>query len=414
MLHVNDVHAILYIGSWARKEMSYTIENGDIKFLNDIDVLIITKDKIHKQNIKFLRDITSKAINEDYLSYEDYVATEGVHNFYVDIRNYCTEDLKGIIPRMKYYDIFTEPQPIYTKHNDVAGLFPKVTLNDIPLQDGLVHLFNRMALLIEWNPIVIRKNRDLIILVLKAYSAILEALLLIDKKYVISLKEKADIFHENYKTDFYELWQKHPDLADRINLMVDMKINYYKYHDKIDEDTVLSTWIYAKKDIMITTIYTINKIYKTNFELSLDPNNISAIINFLKGKNGFAISPYIKIYSKKKFGFEPEFLINLIYLLVRYRYFLKFNGSAVSKKHVNFISKVLGSTKEPTSQLYLAILPLLCGIGYTQDKVITNEELINIANTYLNNISLQKDIHSDIVEKFKEIFRTWELFTFEQ
>lgn len=412
---VDDVLAILYIGSWSNIEMSYTLSENGVDFLNDIDVLVITKEKI--DNIKYIRDLASKAINKDYFSYEDYVTTTGAHNFYVDIRNYVVDDLKNIIHRIKYYDIFTDAKPIYVENDDVVKLFPTIELKKIPYQDSLIHLFNRMALLVEWNPIIVNEDRKLLIFVLKAYSAILDSLLLKNGKYVTSLKQKAHIFNDCYKTDFYELWKILPNLHDRVGIMVDMKINYYKYHENIDDKKILDIWINSKRDIMIVTIYMINYIYKTNFELALDTKNICDIVDFLKSKNGFAVEQFIKEYSKKRFGLYSPLLANLAYMLIRYRYFSKFDTIDKPKKR-EIITKTFSDIKEPTSELYLATFSLLGGIDYLQDKVIYNKDLIYMANSHLDNISLQKYnkinviIDDIVINRFKEIFRIWELFTF--
>ncbi|MFC1944523.1 hypothetical protein ACFLX5_03400 [Chloroflexota bacterium] len=412
--HATDVLAIFYIGSWAHKEMSYTVEDGHVSFLNDIDVLVVTKKKMTRDEVKALRDETSRAINPNYIEYEDYVKMEGFHNLYVDIRSISIAELTGITPRIKYYDIFTDPSIVYLRDSDDHDLLPKIELEDIPLTDGLVHLFNRMALLVEWQPSLIKQDKTLIILVLKAYSAILEALLLLQKRYVVPLREKVKVFHEIYEHEFDELHAALPDLANRLDRMVDMKVNFGKYYPEIGTKDILDIWNGAREDSIIVTIYMINAIYKTNFGLSTDAENTLQILKFLEKKNGFVVNHYVRHHIKKHGIRLPKPLMPLTYLGIRYLYFSKFSEFNGSSRFSKTMCKSLRSTKEPTSVLYLTILSLLAGIAYSKDEVRRNELLVSLADDYLTQISINGQGYPDTLTKFREVFRIWELFTFER
>jgi hypothetical protein len=410
--HVHDVLAILYIGSWATQEMSYVEDRGQLRFLNDIDVLVITEHKMNSGEVKLLRDKVSRIINPDYIEYEDYVSTEGLHNLYVDIRNISQDGLRALNPRIKYYDIFNDPSVIYIKDRNVAENLPKIELENIPHTDGLTHLFNRIALLVEWHPHIVEKDITLLILILKAYIAILDALLLLAGRYVSSIKEKADVFGNIFTREFGELSDAVPDLADRVYKMIDIKINFYRYHPIYTGQDVLDIWNNARNDILVVIIYAINSIYKTRFKLAPDSGNLLELLKFLEKHNGLTVIPYIK-HRVRRYGFElPAFLMPFAFIAIRYMYFSRFKEFIHSQSRYNIFFKSIASTRDPTTLLYLSAMALLAGVVYSDKEVFQDNKLIEAVNGYLDDASFIDD-SKDLITRFKEAFRIWELLTFE-
>ena len=410
--HVHDVLAILYIGSWATQEMSYIEDRGQLRFLNDIDVLVITEHKMNSGEIKLLRDKVSRIINPDYIEYEDYVSTEGLHNLYVDIRNISQDGLRTLNPRIKYYDIFNEPSFIYVRDRHVSENLPKIELEGIPRTDGLIHLFNRIALLVEWHPHIVEKDITLLILILKGYTAILDALLLLAGRYATSIKEKADVFRNIFTKEFGELSDAAPDLADRVYKMIDIKINFYRYYPTYTGHDILDIWNNARNDILVVTIYAINSVYKTRFKLALDSRNMLELLKFLEERNGFTVIPYIQ-HRVRRYGFElPAFLMPFAFIAVRYMYFSRFKEFIRSQSRYRIFFRSIKSTRDPTTLLHLSAMALLAGIIYTDKEVFHDNKLLEAVKGYLDDASFIDD-SQDVITRFKEAFRIWELLTFE-
>jgi hypothetical protein len=254
----------------------------------------------------------------------------------------------------------------------------------------------------------------LLILVLKAYTAILDCLLLLAGKYVVSLKEKADIFQTVFSDEFNELHKALPDLADRAQKMVDIKINFNKYYFKLTNDDLFNIWVNARNDIVIVTLFVINRLYKTRFELSLDAVNILGVIGFLEKHNGFAVIPYIN-HRLRKYGFNlPSFLRPFAFIAIRYLYFKRLKESNRYRYRHQPFSRSIRSTREPTTILYMSALALLAGITYTEQEVTHDSRLVGLASEYLADLSFHNRVSQEMVSQFKESFRIWELFTFER
>lgn len=405
--YVPDSEAILYIGSFGKKEMGYIItEDNNIQFLNDCDVMFITRKRAEPSTIKLLRDKLSKMANKDYVEFEDAVNQDKYYNFYVDPRNMTLEDLKKITSRIKYYDIFNNPNLLYIKDDTLLELFPKIDLNKIPLEDGLVHLFNRMALLIEFSPHIIKDPNVQLIFVAKAYSAILESLLLYNGNYVSSYRAMASKFRYTYCMH-EELCLILPGLEDRASHFIDIKTDFHPHYNKYGIEDIIPMWEQAKIDIIYTTIYLINKIYKKEFGFSIDIDNIIKIIKFLESNNRFVIYPYVK--SKPLLRFVP---MKIIQTAINLKFFNKYYGPIFS------IEKSFKIPTDITSCLYCLTLLSLASLNYNgQDNDFKNNGLYFIPIdkcTYIIPIELVKIKKiEDFLKIYATIFRQWEAFVFE-
>ncbi len=405
--YVPDTDAILYIGSFGKREMSYVITEYDsIKFLNDCDVMFITRNRVGSSMIKFLRDELSKMVNKDYAEFEDAVGQNKYYNFYVDPRNMVLDDLNKITPRIKYYDIFDKPNILYVKDKDVLKLFPKIDLNNIPLEDGLVHLFNRMALLVEFSPHIINDINVQLMFVAKSYSAILESLLLYSGDYTSSYKEMTKKFKYTYHTH-EELYQALPGLEDRATTFINIKTDFNSHFNKYNIEEVIPMWEQARIDMVYTTIYLINNIYRKQFDFNMSYDNTVRLINFLESNDRFVIYPYIK--SKPLLRFVP---MRVIQIVINLKFFNKYYGPIFS------IEKSFKIPTDITSYLYC--LTLLSLVSLNHDGEDKNFKTNRLYLSTVNRLSEIMSIEPTKIEKigdflilYATIFRQWEAFVFE-
>lgn len=410
--YVPDSEAILYIGSFGKREMGYIItKDDDVKFLNDCDIMFITKKRVKSSMIKLLRDKLSKMVNKDYVEFEKAADQGKYYNFYVDPRNMAIEGLKKITSRIKYYDIFNEPNVLYVRNKDILRLFPKIDLKNVPLEDGFIHLFNRMALLVEFSPHIIKDTNVQLIFVAKIYSAILESLLLYSGDYTSSYKEMAKKFKYTYCMH-EELYRALPGLEYRASMFVNIKTDFNPHFNKYDIEDIIPMWEQAKMDIIYTTIYLINRMYGKQFGLNMNYDNIIQIVNFLESNDRFVIYPYVK--NNPLLRFVP---MKIVQTMVNLKFFNKYYSPIFS------IEKSFKIPTDITSYLYCTTL---LSLTFLNNEFLNNDDADNdfknnmsyiSAVDRLSNMINTKHIKIDNIENFLKlyatVFRQWEAFVFE-
>ncbi len=329
-----DPISILLFGGFGKGEGSLQFINGKPVPFNDFDFYVVTKykiddDKLDKISMNASKEIGMGGLEIAYFPKEGYDANK---YFHVDVRCLPVNKMKNLMNIQRYYELKYGTQIIYGKNilkdmNDIKS-------ENIPVSDGLRNLFNKLHTMLlglkeNYNE---DQKKIRIFWSYKCYMSICEALLILNKKFAPTAKERNEIFSKIYKNNFPYIHKEIPDLATKIKKATNFKL---KPDFNLDAEKL---WNDSLKDILIVFEYYIRKITKTE--------DIGEAINkklpyfyfepFIKNKIGFNLWPvqyilnigYTKILAKEKeFYFKPLFtwkdvglrMILPIYYLLKYK-----------------------------------------------------------------------------------------------
>lgn len=252
----NNLVSIILIGGFARGEGSITPDKEKVHLMNDFDIFIITKSPLSIDLKQLSLQCLQKCGIKSNFSFEK---STGVMQFYIDFRNMTLEELGQVAPFIKYYEIRNSARVIYGEN--VLNLIPNYNLSDIPLEEGLRHMFNRLSLLAEYlAPSYSSKNpeeqRTALFFIGKCYLSIAEALLLYSGDFLCSYRKRAQVFSAVYRKKFPQLWEKIPDLDKKVHFHTLLKL---KPLEKNFDITKL--WFEARDDTLRVIEFYINQIY---------------------------------------------------------------------------------------------------------------------------------------------------------
>jgi len=294
----NPISIVLF-GGFGKGEGSIHAVNGKPTPFNDFDLYVITKEKLTDDELDKISMNASKEIGMGGLEVA-YFPQEGYDSnkfFHVDVRcipYYSLDNLMGI---QRYYELKYGSQVIYGDET-VLDKIKEIKPENIPESEGLRNLFNKLHTMLlglqkEYNE---DQRKVRIFWSMKCYMSICEALLIFDKKFMPTSRERAELFADIYRRDFPELYEKIPNLPKKIETATNFKL---KPNFKIDGENL---WNAALKDIIIVFEYAVKKISGTE--------NVSEAINKKLPYH------YFKPYLQQKIGFNffpAQYALNIGY-----------------------------------------------------------------------------------------------------
>lgn len=315
---IKDVESVLIYGGFGRGEGSVKKSNNKYYPANDFDVYVITRKKADDEVLDNIarrvaeklgsRGIPFKRFDKDW-SFEN--------NFYLDLKCLTLDELKRLFPMLRYYELRNASNVIYGK--DVRNLIPDYKIEDIPFGEGVRILLNRMTHLVEYLSLD-GKHNDIVLsfFCAKAYIDSCTSLSFLSRRYYPSYKKRMEDFYENYKNDFPELYEKLPDLNEKVRKYTLWKLNF---NGELPEKDAVKFWLQTRKDFMEVVKYFFSRFLNKKIESIEELSN--AIINL--GEEYYF--PYAKHYLKNNFGINSDFLSKiarrLIPLRFKYLYFLR-------------------------------------------------------------------------------------------
>jgi len=268
---------------------------------NDFDLYIITERKLSDEKLDEISMNASRAIGMGGLEVARYPG-EGYDSnrfFHVDVRCIPYNKLGKLMKIRRYYELKYGSQVIYGK--DVFDRMNVIRQEDLSNSDGLRNLFNSLhQMLLGLNEDYNEEKRKVrIFWSYKCYMSICEALLMFSKKFRATSRERSELFGEIYHREFPELFDKIPDLVDKVQRATDFKL-------KLDfEDDHEELWNEALKDLLIVFEYYVKKMTGNG--------NVGSSIN---EKLPYT---YFKPFLEEKIGFNffpAQYVLNLGYLNV--------------------------------------------------------------------------------------------------
>ncbi len=297
-LGTNLISTILF-GGFGKGEGSIQFVDDKPVPYNDFDLYVVTKKKLTDKELDRISMNASKKIGMGGLEVA-YYPEEGYDSnkfFHVDVRCIPYNKLNKLMNIQRYYELKYGSQVI--QGNDkVLDKINIINPDKIPLSEGLRNLFNKLHTMLlglrkEYNE---DQRKIRIFWSYKCYLSICEALLILSRRFEPTSLERAGLFSEIYKKNFPDLYEKIPDLPEKVRKATNFKL---KLNFNIDHNEL---WQTALKDILIVFEYYLRKVTGIN--------NVSYAIN---RKLPYT---YFKPYLEEKIGinlFPSQYMLNLGY-----------------------------------------------------------------------------------------------------
>jgi len=315
---IKDVESVLIYGGFGRGEGSVKKANNRYYPANDFDVYAITRKKADDDVLDEIARRVAEKLGSKGIPFKRFDKDWSFeNNFYLDLKCLTLDELRRLFPMLRYYELRNASNVIYG--NDVRNLIPDYKIDEIPIGEGIRILLNRMTHLVEYFSLN-GKHNDVVLsfFCAKAYIDSCTALSFLSKRYFPSYKKRMEDFYANYEKDFPDLYEKLPDLNEKVKKYTLWKLNF---NGEMPEKDAIKFWLQTRKDFIGVVKYFFSRFLNRKIETTEELSN--AIINL--GKDYYF--PYAKYYLKNNFGINSYFLSEiarkLIPLRFKYLYFLR-------------------------------------------------------------------------------------------
>ncbi|MEK6872553.1 MAG: hypothetical protein AABW90_00895 [Nanoarchaeota archaeon] len=372
----NKMISIILFGGFGKGEGSIQFINNKFVPYNDFDFYIITEKKLSDKELNKISMNASKEIGMGGLEIAYFPEQEydSKKFFHIDVRCIPYDHLSKLMKIQRYYELKYGSRVIYGDKT-VLHKIKEIKPEEIPFSEGLRNLFNKLHTMLLGLSKSYNKEQEKIKIFwsYKCYLSICEALLLLDRKFAPTSVERANLFINNYKKDFPDLYEIIPNLpekvrkATRFKLKLDFNINHKKL------------WDIALKDILIVFKYYLKKFVGGDNNGAEDIG--SGIINYVENGdikdiiNNKLPYTYFKPYLNERIGFN--FFLS--------QYLLNFGYFNVLRKKDKIYFKPLLNWKDVGLRMILPVYYLLKAYQEVEQE-IKQENIQEIPKSHTNQI----------------------------
>jgi|TARA_Y100000034_G_scaffold126632_1_gene178130 hypothetical protein len=297
-----DPVSVVLFGGFGKGEGSVYFVDGKPVPFNDFDLYVVTKEKMSEEELDEMSMNASKEIGMGGLeiAYFPNDSYDVKKHFHVDVRCLPMGKLDELMNIQRYYELKYGSQVIYGDEL-ILDKMNEIKRESLPDSDGLRNMFNKLHTMLlglqgEYNE---DSERVRIFWSYKSYMSICEALLISEKKFEATSRERAMRFEEIFDYSFPELRKKIPGLVSKVKIATEFKL---KPDFNMDVEKL---WDEALRDILVVFEYYVERM------TGLD--NVGDAIN---GKLPYT---YFAPFLKEKIGFNffpAQYVLNLGYVNV--------------------------------------------------------------------------------------------------
>lgn len=292
---LNPISIILF-GGLGKGEGS--LYKGEL--FNDIDMYVVTKNKVPEKKLEEVGIKASKKINtggQEFIESPNEIY-DAKKFFHVDLRNIKYSDIPKLKKTTRTFEIKNSSKILYGK--DIRPMI-KIQKEDLSLSEGLRHLFNKSCFLLMTlderrlkGKFLKDEKKYLIYHCMKTFLGCAEALLLAKKDDASTYKERNDLFKKHYK--------EFPELTKKVDFATKLKLNleFEKIKDPI------KFWKEARDFLD----FTLKHIAKNNLKIKFKDRK--ELVKKLYEKLPYIyFEPYIPF---NKITFLSQYFLNFLYL----------------------------------------------------------------------------------------------------
>jgi len=344
--NIPGIRSIILAGSFGKGEGSVLVDSQRVKPLRDFDLCIIFSKKVPPRD--FIKNIQKK-LQDRFCSIKD----NDYHLMGDLIPEISATTLENInsLPDISTYDL-KKCKVIYG--DDVRSKI-KWDLKDLPLRTNARALFQKAIALIGafhskyLNGDIPPHLRDSFLReTSRAYIEICVGLCLLANRYNSSCIQRLEVVREIYRKEFPELYERVPDLLNKIETSTKYKLDPSNNRMNVD---LLNYWFKTRDDLGEVMKYYFSRYLNILFE-----NWMQFATSLERNLTKEYYLPVIRAFSKNKGLPTNRFVLNLFNLLFNAKVNMEYSKLAIKNTHLS--------------------LPLLCGVSSPSIKVFSTAPLI--------------------------------------
>jgi len=388
--NLSGIRSIILAGGFGKGEGSVLVNNGSVKPLRDMDLVILFREKtpstvlIKNLQEKLQDKFCSKNVDDEYYLMGDLIP---------DIKATTLESINSF-PDIFTYDL-KKCKIIYGE--DVRSKI-KWNLEDIPLRTNARALFQKAIALIgafhvEYldGEIPPHFRESFLRETSRAYIEICVGLCLLAKRYDPSSIQRLDILREIYEKEFPDLYEIVPDLVDKVETSTRYKLD--PANNTIDVN-LLEYWFETRDDLG-----EVIKFYFSEY-LNIPFRNWAQFATSIEShltKEYYL--PVIAAFLKNKNAPTNSLVLSFSNLLFNIKENIEYSRLAFRNRHLSI--PLLYGISSPAIKV-LSTTPLVL-FSINRDKTL-NSIYINMALKKLKFAKLNKKRHKDLWEEARSRF----------
>lgn len=382
---LSGIRSIILAGGFGKGEGSVLIDSEGVKPLRDFDLVIVFREKTPP--VKFMKNIQEKLQNR-FCSVKVQDEYYLCNDLIPEIKPTTLQNINSL-PDIFTYDL-KHCQIIYGE--DLRSQI-KWDLKDLPLRTNARALIQKaIALIGAFHSEYLNKEippelRDSFLReTSRAYIEICVGLCLLAQRYDSSCIRRLETLKEIYRTEFADLYEKIPDLVEKIDASSKYKLD--PGNNKISAN-LLDYWFETRDDLGEVIQYYYSRYLNVPFENWVQFSN--ALEKNLTRKYYL---PVIDAFLKNRHLPANYFVMNLSNLLFNIKENLDYSRLAFGERHLSI--PLFDGTSAPVIKV-ISITPLVL-FSVNRDGSV-NSQFIDIALRKLNFVKLNKKEHKNAWEE---------------
>ncbi len=227
ILHLNPESLIL-IGSFAKGEATILLEDGNLKFLSDFEIVVISRKYLLRSTIKKIEKLAADISQKTGLEV-------GISGISLSLCSMFPPLFKTLRPTITNYDLKYGSRIVHGKN--YLEKLPDFKPQDIPLWEGIRLLFNRMSAALKYFLSNNQPTGESPFHIYKVVLACQDALLLSTGNYHPSYAVRNQMLQELFPRHFSELNRKLPRF-----LPLTIAATDYKLKGKVSSQDATGLW----------------------------------------------------------------------------------------------------------------------------------------------------------------------------
>lgn len=385
---VSGIHSIMLAGSFGKGEGSVLVDSQWVKPLRDFDIVIIFRKKAPPRNL--IRNIQKRlqdrfcSIKDDYYLMGDLIPEIGATTL---------ENLNSL-PDIGTYDL----KKCKVLHGEDVRAKIKWNLEDLPLRTNARALFQKAIALTGAfhtkyfnGEIPLHLKDSFLRETSRAYIEICVGLCLLAKQYNSSCIRRLEIVREIYRKEFPDLYERVPDLVDKIEASTKHKLD--PANNRITDNS-LDYWFETRDNLGEVIKYYSSRYLNIPFEnwmqfaTSLEPSLTKEYY-----------LPVIRAFLENRNLPANSFFLNLFNLFFNIKENVEYSRLAIRNRHISI--PLLCGISSPTIKVFSTVLLILFSID--RDGSI-NSEYVDMVLRKLRFVKLKKEKRENMWEEARSKF----------
>src|SRR3989338_7134424 len=140
VLKREDVLSVMALGSLPRGELSYRVKNGNLELFSDIELMVVTKRKMGREEILLIERL--KSLKNKFQPKNPL--------FDIAVEFFSLQDFKRLPYRVRFYEARESGKVLFGQ--DLRGMIPKVNAQNRDIEDTNNIILRRLLSILLYFP----------------------------------------------------------------------------------------------------------------------------------------------------------------------------------------------------------------------------------------------------------------------